>query len=165
MSSQWPQFGPSRAKRFFEKGVLRFVLLDLLKDQPAHGYELIKALEERSHGFYTPSTGSIYPILQMLQDQEYVTSQEKAGKRVYTITERGLNYLTENSDIIEGLRNLANRQGLLDQSEWKETAQDLKRLRQLFGTKAGNLSDEQKTKIRQIVKEACQSIESTIGTG
>jgi len=163
MAPQWPQFGPSRAKRFFEKGVLRFVLLDLLRDRSAHGYELLKALEERSQGFYTPSTGSIYPILQMLQDQDYVTSVEKAGgKRVYTITERGRNYLLENSDIIEGLHNLDAHRGQLNQGEWRETAEDLKRIRQLFGMKAGSLTEQQKTKIREIIREACRNIESMI---
>jgi DNA-binding PadR family transcriptional regulator len=135
MSPQRPQFGQSQAKRFFENGVLRCVLLDLLKDKSAHGYELIKALEKRSQGFYTPSTGSIYPILQMLQDQDYVTSVEKTGKMVYTITERGLNYLHENSDIINGLHNLAAHGGLLSQSEWSETAEDLKQVASYLGKK------------------------------
>ena len=45
--------------RLFEKGDLKYVILDLLKDKPRHGYEIIRALEERFHGFYTPSAGSV----------------------------------------------------------------------------------------------------------
>ena len=162
MSPQWPPFGPARAKRFFEKGVLRFVLLDLLRDKPAHGYELIKALEERSHGFYTPSTGSIYPILQMLQDQGYVTALEKAGKKIYTITEHGFDYLGEHKDIIEGLNNIAAHDSHFNQAEWRDTLEELRRIRQVFGRKAGNLTDEQKAKIRGAIADACNKIETII---
>jgi DNA-binding PadR family transcriptional regulator len=162
MSPEWPQFGPVRAKRFFEKGVLRFVLLDLLKDQPAHGYDLIKIMEERSHGFYTPSTGSIYPILQTLQDHGYVTSAEKTGKKVYTITDHGLSYLKEHADIIDGIHNVAALKGRFDQSEWRGTAEELRRVRQSFGRRASSLTCEQKEKIRGTVTEACRKIESII---
>jgi DNA-binding PadR family transcriptional regulator len=60
-----------------------------------HGYEMIKALEERSHGFYTPSAGSIYPTLQMLEDRGLVTGAEVEGKKVYSITEEGKAFLNE----------------------------------------------------------------------
>ena len=162
MSPRWPQFGPARAKRFFEKGVLRFVLLDLLRDKPAHGYELIRALEERSHGFYTPSSGSIYPILQTLQDQGYVTAVEQAGRKTHTITAHGLAYLKEHADIIDGLHNMAAHKAHFNQAEWRETIDDLQRLRQLFARKIGRLTVEQKAKIRDTVKETCRKIEAII---
>lgn len=60
-----------------------------------HGYEMIKALEEKSGGFYTPSPGSIYPTLQMLEEGGYVTVSEVEGKKVYTITESGRGLLAE----------------------------------------------------------------------
>ena len=60
-------FGPRRG-RVFEKGDLKYLILDLLKDEPSHGYELIRALEERFRGFYSPSPGSVYPTLQLLED-------------------------------------------------------------------------------------------------
>ena len=59
-----------------------------------HGYEMIKALEEKSGGFYTPSPGSIYPTLQMLEEGGYVTASETEGKKVYTITDAGRAMLT-----------------------------------------------------------------------
>ena len=60
-----------------------------------HGYEMMKALEEKSGGFYTPSAGSIYPTLQMLEDRGFVTVKEVEGKKVYSITDTGRGLLAE----------------------------------------------------------------------
>ena len=57
-----------RRSRFFERGDLKYVILDLLTDKPRHGYEIIRELEDRFHGFYTPSAGKVYPTLQLLED-------------------------------------------------------------------------------------------------
>ena len=84
-----------RAQRFFQKGGFKYLILDLLKEKPHYGYEIMRALEEKSHGFYMPSPGVVYPTLQMLEEMSYVTSAEQDGKKVYTITEAGLNYLDE----------------------------------------------------------------------
>ena len=78
-------FGP----RMFGRGDLKYALLDLLTERPKHGYEMIKDLEDRSGGFYTPSAGAIYPTLQLLEDRGWVTAQTAEGKRVYAITESG----------------------------------------------------------------------------
>jgi len=61
----------------------------LIGEQPRHGYELIKLIEERYSGFYRPSPGVIYPTLQLLEDEGHLTSETVEGKRVYTITESG----------------------------------------------------------------------------
>ena len=81
--------------RFFGRGDMKFALLELLLERPMHGYEMIKALEEKAGGFYTPSPGSIYPTLQMLEDSSLVTANEVEGKRVYTITDAGRAALAE----------------------------------------------------------------------
>ncbi len=157
----WPPFGPVRARRFFEKGVLKFVLLDLLKDKPTHGYDLIRALEERFHGFYSPSPGSVYPILQKLQDKGFVTSTEDEGKKTYTITKSGLEFLGQRSEIIQHLQKIAERRSRnFDKNEWKEIIDELHRLRQLFGQKMGNLSSEQMLRIKETIKKACCDIET-----
>jgi DNA-binding PadR family transcriptional regulator len=80
-----PWAGGRRAKR----GDVRTALLTLLADRPMHGYDLIRDLEERSGGAWRPSPGSIYPTLQLLEDEGLVTSEERDGKRVYTITDAG----------------------------------------------------------------------------
>jgi DNA-binding PadR family transcriptional regulator len=92
----------------FESGELRLVILKLLKEQPRHGYDIIKALEERMAGCYTPSAGSVYPTLQMLEDQGLVRGVETEGKKVYHITPDGERLLeerrTELDDIIDRVR-------------------------------------------------------------
>jgi DNA-binding PadR family transcriptional regulator len=89
--------GRRRGSPMFGRGDLKFALLELLTDQPQHGYEMIKALEERSGGFYTPSAGAIYPTLQMMEDIGWATSQTVAGKKVYTLTEAGKQALQEHN--------------------------------------------------------------------
>ncbi|HWA15346.1 MAG TPA: PadR family transcriptional regulator [Gemmatimonadales bacterium] len=92
----------------FESGELRLVILKLLKEQPRHGYDIIKALEERMAGCYTPSAGSVYPTLQMLEDQGLVRGVETEGKKVYHITPEGERLLEERrselDDIIDRVR-------------------------------------------------------------
>lgn len=74
---------------------MKYALLGLLRERPMYGYEMIKALEEKSGGFYTPSPGSIYPTLQMLEERGFVTSEEVEGKKVYQITDTGRALLDE----------------------------------------------------------------------
>lgn len=75
--------------RFFRRGDIKFALLSLLAERPMHGYEMMKALETQSGGRYTPSAGTIYPTLQMLEDRGFVIVAESEGKKVYHITDAG----------------------------------------------------------------------------
>ena len=94
-----------QGERFFGRGDLKYVILELLKDQPRHGYDIIRALEDRARGMYRPSPGSVYPTLQMLEDLGYVTSEQQEGKKVYRITEAGLQYLTEQQSTLNDIRD------------------------------------------------------------
>jgi DNA-binding PadR family transcriptional regulator len=78
---------------YYGRGNVKFAILDLLKEQPRHGYDIIREMEERSGGIYSPSAGVIYPTLQALEDQDFVKSAEDGGKKVYSITESGVAYL------------------------------------------------------------------------
>ena len=78
---------------YYGRGNVKFAILDLLKEQPRHGYDIIREMEERSGGIYSPSPGVIYPTLQALEDQDFVKSAEDGGKKVYSITEAGVAYL------------------------------------------------------------------------
>lgn len=81
-----PRGGPrGRARR----GEARYILLDVLRDGPKHGYEIIKTLEERSGGQYVPSPGTVYPTLQYLEDQGLVRAEQEAERRVYHLTDAG----------------------------------------------------------------------------
>ena len=87
--------------RIFERGDLKFVILRLVSQKPMHGYEVMQALEEESHGCYKASPGSVYPTLQMLEDEGYVRSKEEEGKKVYEITSEGKAYLDEHGDVVD----------------------------------------------------------------
>lgn len=76
------------------RGDIKFHLLEILKETPRHGYEIIGELEKQSGG-YRPSPGSVYPTLQMLEEGGFLTSEQVDGKKVYTITEEGLKMLAE----------------------------------------------------------------------
>jgi len=99
-----PNFG-GPSERFFGRGDLKYVILDLLKDQPRHGYDIIRALEDRMRGRYRPSPGSVYPTLQMLEDLGYVSSTQQEGKKVYAITDEGRNYLADQQPVIDDIRD------------------------------------------------------------
>lgn len=87
-----------RRHQMFEAGELRLVILRLLKERPRHGYDIIKALEERMAGCYTPSAGTVYPTLQLLEDQGLVRVVESEGKKVYHLTPEGEKQLEERGD-------------------------------------------------------------------
>ncbi|MCM3782499.1 PadR family transcriptional regulator [Neobacillus mesonae] len=81
--------------RFFGRGEFKFALLELLVLEPMHGYQLIKAMEEKTGGLYVPSAGSVYPNLQLLEDMKFIGSTEADGKKLYHVTEEGLTALAE----------------------------------------------------------------------
>ncbi|MGD2047467.1 MAG: PadR family transcriptional regulator [Gemmatimonadota bacterium] len=91
--------GPGR--RFFRQGEVRLALLSLLDDAPGHGYELMKRLEDRSGGMYRASPGTIYPVLQQLEDEGLVRIQEEDGKKVYHLTEAGREELSLNREDVD----------------------------------------------------------------
>jgi DNA-binding PadR family transcriptional regulator len=94
--------GGWRGGRMFEQGGLKFVILRLLDEKPRHGYEIIKELEERSGGRYTPSPGTVYPTLSMLEDMGYASAAvEEGGKKVYSITDAGRQHLAENKGAVD----------------------------------------------------------------
>jgi DNA-binding PadR family transcriptional regulator len=92
-----------RRNQMFESGEVKFVILRLLKEKPRHGYEIIKALEEKMGGCYTPSAGTVYPTLQLLEDQGYIRAVDTEGKKVYHVTPEGEKFLEENRDVLEDI--------------------------------------------------------------
>jgi len=156
--------GPRRG-RMFEKGDLKYVILDLLKDEPSHGYEIIRKLEERSRGFYSPSPGSVYPTLQLLEDMGYVTSTHRDGKKVYAITDGGRKFLEENQRSIQDIWGKVG--GGWDPqvtAEMHEIRHDLVDLGKLFGQKMheGKLDHEKMVRIRAVISAASKEIEEIL---
>jgi DNA-binding PadR family transcriptional regulator len=97
----WSWGGRGRRRQWFEAGDMKYVILKLLRDKPRHGYEVMKELEERMHGCYTPSPGTVYPTLQWLEDEGLVRATDLAGKKVYEITDAGRAFLEEHRDVVE----------------------------------------------------------------
>lgn len=96
--------GRWRGGRMFEQGDLRYVILRLLEEKPRHGYEIIKALEERFGGAYAPSPGVVYPTLQLLEDLGYAAVMPgPEGKKTYEITDAGRAHLAENRDTVDSI--------------------------------------------------------------
>jgi DNA-binding PadR family transcriptional regulator len=81
--------GYGRGRHRVRRGDVRSAILALLDDRPMHGYEMIQELEERTGGRWTPSAGSIYPTLQLLEDEGLVTPEEIDGRKVYSLTDAG----------------------------------------------------------------------------
>jgi len=93
-------FGPGRK---LGSGDLQLLLLALLAEKASHGYELIKALDERSNGYYNPSPGMIYPALTYLEEIGHATVQSEGAKKLYSITEAGLTHLEQNRAAVDTL--------------------------------------------------------------
>ena len=89
----WGGFGGGPGWRRARRGDVKYLVLELLAQGPKHGYEIIRAIEERRG--VRPSAGSVYPTLQMLEDGGFVTAEQIDGKRVYTITDAGRAMLNE----------------------------------------------------------------------
>ena len=93
-----------RARRIFESGELRLVLLKLISEQPRHGYDLIRAVEELTGGEYAPSPGIVYPTLTMLQDMGFIEeTAEEGARKPFQITDEGRAHLKENAEEAEEL--------------------------------------------------------------
>jgi DNA-binding PadR family transcriptional regulator len=82
---------------------LQLLLLSLLAEKPSYGYELIKALEERSSGYYSPSPGMVYPALTYLEEIGFATVQTEGAKKLYQITDAGRAHLNQNGPAVDTL--------------------------------------------------------------
>jgi DNA-binding PadR family transcriptional regulator len=92
-----------RAGRMLATGDLRLIALGLIAEQPRHGYEIIKVLEDKTAGWYSPSPGVVYPTLTFLEEAGYVTAQVEGAKKLYTITAEGRAHLEENRDFVDAV--------------------------------------------------------------
>ncbi|MBP7564409.1 MAG: PadR family transcriptional regulator [Burkholderiaceae bacterium] len=93
-----------RGGRFFQHGGLRLVLLHLIAEKPRHGYELIREIEERVHGQYSPSPGVVYPTLTLLEEQGLISqATEDGGRKLCSITPAGQAHLADQREILAAL--------------------------------------------------------------
>ncbi len=98
-----PDGGDYRIGKMLGDGDLKLIVLALLAENPRHGYDIIKALEEKSSGVYSPSPGVVYPTLTFLEEAGYATAVAEGTKKVYSITEEGSAHLEENRDAADSI--------------------------------------------------------------
>lgn len=98
-----------RRRRAFEQGDLRLVILNLIAEEPRHGYDVIKAIEENFGGTYSPSPGVVYPTLTLLEDQGFATVTPEGTKKLYSVTEEGRAFLETNKASVEALSDRMDR--------------------------------------------------------
>lgn len=104
-----PGLGPTG--RFFGPGELRLAILALVAEQPAHGYQVMSRLGERFNGMYEPSAGSVYPTLQLLEDEGLVRVEAEDGRKVHHVTDEGARVVSEQADAIEAIWSRASSRG------------------------------------------------------
>jgi len=152
-----------RARRMFEGGELRLVLLKLIADEPRHGYDLIRAIEELTGGEYAPSPGVVYPTLTLLQDMGQV--EEAAGegaRKPFQITDEGTAHLAEREDEVEALfERLSDLKPREEHSAGPAIGRAVKNLMTALRHRVGRdgLDDELLHEIAAILDEAAQRIE------
>jgi DNA-binding PadR family transcriptional regulator len=159
----WGRRGGRRARRMFESGELRLVLLKLIADEPRHGYDLIRAIEDLTGGEYAPSPGVVYPTLTLLQDMGLI--EEAAGdgpRKPFQITDEGRSHLAEREEEVEALferlRDLAPRE---EHTAGPAIGRAIKNLMTALSHRVGRegLNDELLHEIAAILDEAAQRIE------
>ena len=140
--------GPGRGRHRVRRGDVRSAVLALLDDRAMHGYEMITELEERTGGRWRPSAGSIYPTLQLLEDEGLVTAEEVDGRKVYSLTQAGQKAAPDRTE---------------EARPWEEGDEDSPRFevrKELFRTVgaaktvARGDDEEQMTKAAEILKDA-----------
>ncbi len=151
-----------RMGRFFEHGDLRLVILSMLAEQPAHGYEIIKALEEKTGGAYSPSPGVVYPTLTLLEEQGLAeVAAAEGGKKLYTITDEGRAYLGSNQSIIDAIAARIAEAGARSSVFSPRVLRARENVRNALKMKlsSGGLSDAQITAIVAALDAAATAIE------
>ena len=147
----------------FQKGELKYIILDLIKDKPSHGYEIIRRLEERSHGFYAPSPGAVYPTLQLLEEMGYIEAKQQDGKRIYTITDEGRKFLSGQEQFAEGIKQqMKERWSKKNTADMRETMVEIGRMGRLIGRHFSNIDAKKMRLIQEVVSRARNDIETIL---
>jgi DNA-binding PadR family transcriptional regulator len=143
---------------------VRYLVLDVLGETPRHGYEIMAAIEAKSHGSYRPSPGVVYPTLQLLEDLGHVRATACDDKKVYTITAAGTRDLEEHSDDVASFYDQA--EGVWDDhaDELAELALLVKRVLRTFRRSArrGRLTPTTMSKIRTILDDTVRKLEALL---
>lgn len=152
-----------RMGRMFEQGDLKYVILRLLEEKPRHGYEIIKELEDRFGGAYSPSPGTVYPTLTMLEDLGYAkATQDEGGRKVYVITHEGSAYLKEHSATVDSIFERIARfmEGFLDAPMMEVNGAFRRVARAAYGQASRNVNDRARLeRIKEVLERAATELE------
>jgi DNA-binding PadR family transcriptional regulator len=149
--------------RIFGPGDLRLMLLALIAEKPRHGYELIKEIEQKFGGAYSPSPGSIYPTLTLLEELEQVRASASDGARkLFEITDQGRAFLDENQATLDGV---VARMGLaarhMSGRAWPESVhQAMHTLKHALLLRPGEWTEPEAIRVRKIIDQAVEAISS-----
>jgi DNA-binding PadR family transcriptional regulator len=156
-------FGGGGRERLFDNGELRLVILQLVSEKPSYGYEIIKAIEERLSGGYAPSPGVVYPTLTLLEEEGFATvSSAEGGKKLYTVTEAGVELLKANQQAIKAIFGRMDQAGkAFGRGRSPQIMRAIGNLMFALKMRAGqgNLSPEQVRKIVEAVDAAARAID------
>jgi DNA-binding PadR family transcriptional regulator len=146
----------------FDHGALRLVVLALIAERPRHGYEIIKAIEDRLAGSYSPSPGVIYPTLTMLEELGHATLEEIDGKKLYAITAEGAAYLGVHQAAVDAalarMSEISAAHGGGPAPQIIRAIENLKLALRLRRAR-GPLSEDQRRAIAEILDAAALAIE------
>jgi DNA-binding PadR family transcriptional regulator len=150
-------------RRMFRSGELRLVLLKLIADEPRHGYDLIRAIEEHTGGQYAPSPGVVYPTLTMLVDMGLIEEQAAEGSRkAYAATEAGTKLLDESSaDVAELFKRLDAARPAENETGYRPIHRAMNNLREALRNRAtdSGWNEQAVHDVTAILDEAAQKIE------
>lgn len=144
-----------------ERGLFKFLLLYYLREGPAHGYALMKRIANDFGRLYVPSPGVVYPTLQLLEDQGYVTCVEEDGKKKYALTPEGEKLIEEKEEVIKKIAEFRERRkkfGRVVSELWPS----VKRLLRTIGMHLGELDEEKLERVREIVEKAADEVERVV---
>lgn len=151
------------AGRVFDSGELRYVILQLIAEKPRHGYELMKEIEDRLKGAYSPSPGLIYPTLTLLEEMGYATvSTSEGNKKLYTITAEGRAKLAENKAAVDEVFARMDRTGAeFGRGRAPQIMRAIENFRYALRLKTSQsaLTSEQIQKIADAIDAAAKAIE------
>lgn len=152
--------GRFRGGRVFGHGDLKLILLALIAEQPRHGYELIRTIEEMFDGAYAPSPGAVYPTLTLLEEMGHASVQSDEGKKLYSITEEGKAFLAENKETVDAVMSRMQQTAKMfaraaAPMALREAMHNLKRALFMHG---GPWNTEEVKRVVDIIKRAADDI-------
>lgn len=152
-----------RSRRMFDSGELKLVLLKLIADEPRHGYDLIRQIEDLTGGAYAPSPGVVYPTITLLDDMGLIDAQQAEGaKKLFAITEAGKAHLAENHEIVDALfARLAEVGNMRERTDGAPIRRAMGNLRQVLQHRLtrDDVSMNTLHEVAALLDEAAQKIE------